>query len=37
MVPASKIKHAQKQIDKVGRREGRFKDAELAFKQAKMK
>jgi hypothetical protein len=37
MVPASDIKHAQRQIDKVDKRKGQFKDARRAIKEAEMK
>jgi hypothetical protein len=37
MVPASKIRHAQKQIAKVDERRGTFKEAKRAIQEAKMK
>ena len=37
MVPASAIKHAQRQIDKVDMRNGKFSEAKRAYEEAEMK
>jgi hypothetical protein len=37
MVPERDIKHAQRQIDKVDRRNGQFRDAKRAYQEAEMK
>ena len=37
MVPDNVIKHAQRQIDKVGKRNGQFSDAKRAYQEAEMK
>jgi hypothetical protein len=37
MVPDDIIEHAQRQIDKVGKRNGRFSEAKRAYQEAEMK